>query len=207
MRHFCFIFLFLTVVAAPCIASSVDYTTAGTYSVPSNCGFTVLSTSNGWIRMTLTGDAPAHTTDLLVRAGESYPLILSSVTIYSESAGGAYIRVNTTPSCACSVTLDPVAPIGQCYTRSLGFDYCEEDFNRPMFNDPEAVPPGPDISFTSSGFYGSGEGEIDTIGILQSDWGYWNTVRLREGEWSLGGIRRCRTVDGSSLNYLTLVAP
>lgn len=157
--------------------------------------------------MTLSGDPPGHYSDLLVRAGDDYPLVLSEVTILPPSNGGAAIRVNTTPGCACSVTLDPFAPIGQCYTKAVGVDFCEEDQNRPEINDPEAVPPGPDIPFASVGFYGSAQGEVDTIGLLQSDWGYWNTARLREGEWSLGGIRRCRVVDGNPLTYLTLIAP
>jgi hypothetical protein len=184
-------------------ASSITYSSPGTYTVPSNCGFAAGSTS-GWVRMALANDPSGRSTDLYARAAENYPLVLREIQIFS---GGASVTVDTTPSCACSVTLDPFAPLGQCYTRSFGADECETDPNRPEVNDPEAVVPGPDIPFTNVGFYGGGEGDVDWIGILQSDWGYWNTARQRAGEWSLGGIRRCRLVDGSDNSYLTLIAP
>lgn len=188
-------------------ASTVDYTTPGTYAVPPNCGFTVLSTSNGWIRMTLSGDVPGHVADLWVRAGEEYPLRLQEVTLFSAPVPTASIRVNTTAACMCGVQLDPFAPAGLCYTKSANADECETDPNRPEINDPEAVPPGPDIPFFNVGFYGSGAGDVDTIGIGQPDWGYWTVARLREGQWQYGGIRRCRLVDGSANGFLTLIAP
>ncbi len=195
-------------------ASTVDYTTPGTYTVPANCGFEVLGTSNNWIRMTLTNDqgiansCSIRYSDLWAVGGEVYPLALRELTLFTGSPG---IRVTTTPGCTCSTVLDPSAASGTCYTRSMNADECEYDPNRPEIADPLEFEPGPDILFSGGvGTYASGQGDIDYLTYAQGNDGeHWNTLRAHEGAWGFTGhaIRRCRLVDGSNNNFLTLIAP
>lgn len=190
--------------AMPSLASSVDYTTPGTYDVPANCGFEVIGGTDNFIRVKLSNDV--GTSDLFVLTGHVYPLRLAEVTIYAFSPG---IRVNTTPSCDCTGVLNPSDPSGTCYTRAFGADECEIDPSRPNPANPKEFEPGPDIPLVGIGFYSAGAGEIDWLSFEQTDYDYWNTARVRTGQWKLagGGVRRCRLVEGSGVSYLTIIAP
>jgi hypothetical protein len=188
-------------------ASTMDYTTPGTYLVPTNCGFEVLGSVNGWVRISLTNDGSRYA-DLWARYGAVYPLQLATITIFSSAqAGAAGIRVDTTPFCTCSVALDPGAAAGACYTRSANGDECEQDDSRPEIADSMAAPPGTDL-MRNIGFFGSGAGDLDFLGFGQGDDGeHWNTARTLEGEWFHGGVRRCRVISTSSNSFITVIAP
>lgn len=173
--------LVLLLLFAPVVAAAefVVSTMGVTVAVPDNCGFT--PTGDGWVRLHLINDT-GSVRDFFVRSGQQYPLRALDI----ELPGG----LNQTPT---SVSFNDQEKCG--YTRSYGLDECGNDLPIPK----------------NIGFYAgqtlSGGGAILVRARTDLPSGAWRTYQLTAGEFALIDIGDCQLVDGSSLNYLTAVAP
>lgn len=144
---------------------------------PINCGFDVLGTQAGWVRLHLTNDnSLLGGRDIWVLPGEHYPLDVADVEFFSTPAGPSPAALSFDDSQQCG------------YTRSYQLDECPYDT---------------DIA-SNAGFYPGAEGSV-LISVRNSD--REQEARLRLGEFYPYDTRNCEFIDGSPLTYLVAVAP
>lgn len=177
--------LLLVVVVAPAWAAHEVTTTGTTVNVPDNCGFTVMGTTDGWVRLYLVNDVGQNVSgsDFWVIAGEYYPLRVATVLIPTDQE-----VFGNRPS---GLSFDTSQTCG--YTRSFGLDECG---NYP-FGDVAA----------NVGIYATSTGSIEVKWRTDTENDPWRLYQLHAGEFALGDVATCQLVEGSNLGYITMVAP